>query len=99
MNPVRPELPLPIATAGKGQKQYKPIEVALATLPGYPTRRGKHHNTVVMAFKPTEEEAARIARGDLIYVHLLTFGEPQTPIILNVGSDEAASLYGILPQN
>jgi hypothetical protein len=95
MIPVHPKLhPMRHVEIAKNQKGFKPITVALGVNTNYPVPN-KIYNTVVMAFRPSAEELARLNAGEDIYVHLLTHGNPQQGIMLNVGIDEVHSAYGM----
>lgn len=52
-------------------------------------------NTVVMCFELDGEERQRIINGENLYISMLTYGRPQTPINLSVGPEEMAERYGL----
>jgi hypothetical protein len=52
--------------------------------------------THLLAFRPTPEQRARLAAGDDVYIGLLTFGGPMTPLVVLCGKDEAAATFGVV---
>lgn len=97
MRMIRPKLAAPQTQVAESQDEFKPVTVAYVRNFGYaavPTERGLL-NTAVMAFRPTDEERARIAAGEDLYVSLLTFMQPQQGIIVSVGERETAAMYSV----
>lgn len=103
MRMIRPKLVAPQVTIAEEQDEYKTVTAALVYHPSYPyaSRRvvGQVErldmNGLVLAFRPTDEERAKIAAGSDVYVSLLTFGRPMQPIIVTVGEHETAAIYGL----
>lgn len=52
-------------------------------------------NSVVLAFRPTDAERARLAAGEDLYISLLTFLQPMQGIAVMVGKDEASAAYNV----
>lgn len=97
MRMIRPKLDAPQTVIAEEQGEFKPVSVAFAMHQGYagiPTEKGVL-NTVIMAFRPSDEERARIAAGEDIYVSLLTFMRPQQGIIVMVGERDASAIFGV----
>jgi hypothetical protein len=98
MKAVTPMLEAPQLRVAEDQPQYTPVTVALMHNPDFIARQrrdGTRYNAVVMAFRPSDEERAQLAAGADIYVSLLTFGEPQQPIIVTAGKEAMADVYGV----
>jgi hypothetical protein len=95
MRTIAPKIDAPVITIAEEQEEYKTVVAAQAKHPLYGCMLGRNHNSLVLAFRPTDAERRRLAAGEDIYVHLLTFGGPMTPIIVNVGAEEAAACYGL----
>lgn len=74
---------------------FVPINAALVKHPDYWTPPKVDVNTHVLAFRPTDEERARIAAGADLYVGLLTYGGPMQGIIVATGKEEAAAIYHV----
>lgn len=94
---IRPRLDAPQITIAEDQEEFKPVTAALVDHPAYPPVPTQHGpaNSLVLAFRPTDEERARIAAGEDVYVSLLTFMKPMPGIILSVGPDEFASWFNV----
>ena len=90
---TEPELAARIVTVAESQEEYLTVRAALVTSPDYAAPRG--YNTVVMAFRPDEAQRRAIAAGEDLYVSLLTFGQPQQPIMVMVGKKTAAGTFGV----
>jgi len=101
MKMVRPKLVAPQITIAEDQAEFKPVTAALARHPdyhgrGYRVGLDTHElNTVVLAFRPSDEERARLAAGEDIYLSLLTFMQPMQAVIVSVGPQEPAGWYGV----
>jgi hypothetical protein len=97
MRMVRPRLDAPQVTVAEDQPEFKPITVAIVRHPLYPGVETEHGplNTVVMAFRPNDDDKARIAAGEDVYVSLLTYLRPQAGIICTVGAERTASIYNV----
>lgn len=93
MRPIRPKLAAPQITIAEDQHEYLPVTAALVKHPEFPVRPSQQHNAIVIAFRPNDEERAKIAAGSDIYVELLTFGGPMQPIIVDVGPDNMAAWF------
>jgi hypothetical protein len=102
MRMIRPKLLAPQITIAENQvEDFKPVTAAVVNHPGYTSALraidGEVHkaNTVVLAFRPSDEERARLAAGEDLYLSLLTFMQPMQAVILSVGPDDPASWYGV----
>lgn len=62
--------------------------------PELPCDCGSDHNSVVYAFELDELQKAQIVAGAHLYVSLLTFGGRPQGLLLHVGPEEPAALYG-----
>lgn len=58
-----------------------------------PSPRG--HNAIVIAFRPGDDERARLAAGEDIYIALWTFGGPMQPIQIFAGVQDAAQTWNL----
>lgn len=92
---IPPEVRAPKRCVARNQAEYSVITVALVTHPSYDVREGSDHNSVLMAFRPTAEERARIGEGEDIYISLLTGGGGQQPIIVWAGKHAPAAAYSV----
>lgn len=97
VQPTTPEVDAPIVAVGAGQPEYNTIAGAQVTHPQYPFATELGWNTMLYAFRPDEAHREAIARGADVYVSLLTFGRPVSPILVHVGKEAAAAAYGITP--
>lgn len=95
MQSIRPQLAAQHATLAEDQPEYEPIRVAFVAHRDYPSKHPDGLNTVVMAFRPTDEERTRLAAGEDLYIGLLTFLQPMQPILVMVGKDEASEIYNV----
>jgi hypothetical protein len=103
MRMIRPKLKTKQISIAEDQQEYKPVTGALVRNPLYEATPkmvgdvplGEPFNTVVMAYVPSDIERIQIARGEPIYLHLLTFGGPLQPHILSVGTEATAAMYGV----
>src|SRR3954470_3280688 len=103
MKPIIPGIIAPRVTVAKEQEEYQPIIAALVSHPAYPVNAVTAGdgipflmNTHLLAFKPTPEELVLLNQGEALYVGLLTFGNPVTPILIQVGTEVIASIYGVM---
>jgi len=94
MRMIRPKLVAPQVTIAEDQDRYKPVTAALVNHDGYGQLHGRP-NTVVLAFQVNEEERQLLVRGEPLYLSLLTFGAPMQPVILSVGAETVAVMYGV----
>lgn len=94
MKSTTPLLVAPYSRVAEHQPQYEAVTVARLNNPQYPGGPA-HPNSVVMAFELDPDERARIAYGAAIYITLLTFGNPQQPVLITVGEDEMAAVFGV----
>jgi hypothetical protein len=100
---IRPKLDAPQVTIAEEQEGFKPVTAAIVRHPSYNAVRCRiagetetcEANSLVLAFRPTDEERRRIAEGEDIYVSLLTFMHPMQGIILSVGPEHFAGSYGV----
>lgn len=90
-----PEVRTEKVCLAKNQPEYKVLTVALVNHPTYAVPFETRPNSVLMAFRPTDEERQRIATGEDIYVSLLTFGGLMQPILVLCGKHEAAAAFGV----
>lgn len=95
MRMIRPKLATRQVTIAEDQGEFRPVTGALVTHPGYPTHPLGGFNSVVLAFRPSDEERARIAAGEDLYVSLLTFGQPMQGVLVLVGEREMAGVYRV----
>lgn len=96
MRNVTPELAAPQIRVAQDQPGFVPVTVVAVRDRQY--QQGPDgFNTVVMAFRPTSEERAKLAAGEDIYVSLLTFGDPQQGIRIMAGREEAAAVLNVAP--
>ena len=97
MRMVRPKLDAPQITIAEEQDEFKPITAALVRNRCYPdvqTDAGPL-NAIVLAFRPSDEERARLTAGGDLYVSLLTFMRPMQGIIVGVGPEEMAGMFNV----
>lgn len=92
---IRPQLDAPQETIAEDQAEYFPLTGAFVTHPDFGHAKGATYNTVVVAFRPSDEERRRLAAGEDLYIGLLTFGAPMQPIQLMIGREEAAACYRV----
>ena len=95
MRMTPPEVKAPKIMLARDQAEYSVLSVAQVTHPSYGPESRLYHNSLLMAFRPTTDERARIAAGEDIYVSLLTGGGPMQPILVLCGKDEAASVFSV----
>lgn len=103
MRMVRPKLDAPQVTIAEDQEEFKPVTAALVHNPAYPAEmyqiagedEPRALNAIVLAFKPSDEERARLAAGEDIYITLLTFLKPMPGIIVSAGSGEPAAMFNV----
>ena len=103
MRPTVPGLVAPRITVALGQHEYQPIVAALVRHPLYPADLVIPHdgdepvpmNTMVLAFRPSEEERELLYLGEPIYVSLLTFGNAMQPVLVTVGAQVTAAMYEV----
>lgn len=99
---IRPKLEAVQLTIAEEQEEYKSVTAAVVQHPDYPGVRVRlpdgqvaQYNSIVLAFRPTDEERAKLVAGEDLYVSLLTFGKPMQGIILTVGPQEFAQWFGV----
>lgn len=63
-------------------------EYGESTVPG-------RKNSLLLAYKPTPEELSKLAAGEYVYLHMLTFGGKLQPHIVTVGTNELEPWYGL----
>lgn len=107
MRMVRPKLKAPQVQIAERQHEFREVTGAYVRHPDYGARpvlvkRDKPEdpdvvevNSVVVAFKPSDEERARIAAGEDVYLSLLTFCDPMQGVLLTVGAQDTVAIYGI----
>lgn len=94
---VAPELDVPVIAIAEEQEEYLTIYAGLVRQPAYPVAPGMDWNSMVFAFRPDEGQRARIARGEDVYLSLLTFGRPMPGVIVTVGKHDTAAVYNVMP--
>ena len=94
---VRPEVDAPIITIAETQDEFVTVEGALVRSPGFEAveHDGKPWNTVLYAMELSDEQREGIARGEHLYVSLLTFGGGPQGIMAFVGKQTAASVFNV----
>jgi hypothetical protein len=92
---IAPQVDAPCIVIAEEQEEYKPVSAALVLHPLYGVAPGREHNSVLLAFRPSNEERARLVSGADVYISLLTFGGPMQPILVMCGKEEAAQNFGI----
>lgn len=98
MRMVRPRLDAPQITIAENQEEFLPVTAALVRntdFPAVPIGEGREANTLVLAFRPTNDERRQIAAGEDIYLAMLTFMRPMQGVILSVGPDGPATWFGV----
>jgi len=103
MRPVRPAIEGEQVYVAQDQEEYLDITAVRAFNPAYGIHApleeaGIKHNTMIVAYKPTEEEIDMLISGEYVYLHLLTFGGRMQPHILSIGKQQAAEMYGLKPE-
>jgi hypothetical protein len=92
---ICPQVDAPTTSIARDQEEFLESTAALVTNPEYTVALGYNHNTVLLAFRPNEEERRRLRAGDDLYIAILTGGQPINPIMLHVGREEAAAAFKI----
>lgn len=95
MRMVRPKLDAPQITIAEEQDEFKPVTAALVYNSTYPAVQTEHGplNAIVLAFRPNDEERARLTAGEDIYISLLTFMRPMQGIIVSAGHQEPCGMF------
>lgn len=83
MRPVAPRVGLPEVTIAEEQLQYSPLVAS-------PVRYEDGTQTMLTRWRLDDEERAKIAAGEDLYIELLTFGGPMQPIAMRIGRPEWA---------
>jgi len=78
MRPVAPRVGCPEVTMAEDQHEYMPVTVAVVTYED-------GDQAVMTRWRLDDDERAKIAAGEDLYLTLLTFGQPMQPITLEVG--------------
>jgi hypothetical protein len=97
IQPIDPELATEMVRVAEGQPEFKPITAALARAPQFDGVGERRYNTVVLAFRPTDDQRRAIAEGEDIYVSLLTFLQPMWGIIVTAGKHDMGYIYNLEP--
>lgn len=79
---IAPRTGAPEITVAENQGEYTDLVSAV-----YGDNGGAGPITLLSRWRLTDEERARIAAGEDLYVTLQTFGRPMQPIIVQVGPD------------
>lgn len=92
-----PELNAPIITVSETQDDFQTVQSALVRNEMFAPGTSKHGsaNTAVMRFIFSDEERARVAAGDDLYLAMLTYAGPQQGVALFIGKTECAEAFGI----
>lgn len=92
---ICPQVDAPTVSIARDQEEFLEVTAALVTNPEFGVPVGRQHNTVLLAFRPSEQERARLRAGDDIYIALLTGGGPMQPVMLCIGREEAAAVFHV----
>lgn len=96
MRMIRPQVVAPQVTIAEEQEEFLPITAALVRNPTYAAPHLSGCNTVLLAFRPSDEERARLAAGDDLYISLLTFLQhPMPGIVVTAGKEEVSTMYAV----
>jgi hypothetical protein len=96
MRSIPPQVEAPLIRIAEEQPEFVPVTGALVRHPGYPDGAyPERANTVLLAFRPSEDERKRLAEGADIYVALLTFGQPMQGIVVLAGKEDASAVYNV----
>lgn len=102
MRMIRPKVEAPQITIAENQvDDFKPVTAAVVRHPNYPAvpaivnRENHRANSLLLCFRPSDEERAKIAAGGDIYVSQLTFMQPMQGLILSVGPEDPCTWYGL----
>lgn len=95
MRMISPQLDAPQVTVAEHQEEYKPVVAALVTHPGYGVTVNREFNTIVTCWRLSDEERQRLVAGADLYLSQLTFGTAMQAVILSVGAEEPAAIYGV----
>lgn len=82
--PIAPRVGLPEVMLAEEQPEYLTVCVAMVTYTD-------GTQGIMTRWKLSDEEKAKIAAGEDIYLSLLTFGQPMQPITLEIGRPEWAT--------
>ena len=77
MRPIAPRIGAPEITLAEEQHEYLPITAAVL--------EGPFGTEIVTRWVFTPEERAAIARGESLYLRILTFGKPLPPLAPTIG--------------
>lgn len=75
---VAPRTGAPERTLAAEQHQYRPLVVAV-----YNDEKGVEH--LLSRWRLNDEDRAKLAEGEDLYLCLMTFGQPLQPIMIQVG--------------
>jgi hypothetical protein len=84
---ISPQIDAPQVTVAEDQHEFRAITAAVVEHP-----QGMSH---LLAFRPNDEERARIFGGEDIYISLLTFGGPMQGILVMTGKHEASQIFNV----
>lgn len=101
MRTIRPKLVAPQVTIAEDQEEFLTVVGAFVRHPGYKAIAVRERsgapligvNTVVLCFRPSDDERKRLAEGADLYLAMLTVNIPG--VNLFVGPEEPAQLYGM----
>lgn len=94
MRMIAPKVDAPQVVIAEEQEEFKPITAALVRHPAYPCHP-HGFNSVLLCFRPSDDERKRIAGGEDLYVSLLTLGGPMQGIIVSAGAEEPSLIYNV----
>lgn len=102
MRMISPQVVAPQITIAEEQAEFKPITAAIVNSGAHGNRACvcdgetvEVPNSILLAFRPSDDERARLACGDDIYISLLTFGGPMQGILVLAGKEDAAAAFGL----
>jgi hypothetical protein len=79
---IAPRTGAPEITLAENHPEYSPVTVAV-----YGDNRKLGPRTLLSRWTFTDEERARIAAGEDVFLGVITFGRPMQPVSLQVGPE------------
>jgi hypothetical protein len=95
MRMISPQIDAPQIQVAEDSDQFMVVTAALVTNPQYELATGRRYNTIMMAWRPSALERAKLANGEDLYIGVLTFGGPLQALIPIVGKHEAAEVFRV----
>jgi hypothetical protein len=80
MRMVAPRTGAPEVTIAEDQEEYSPLVAAVYCFEG--------QRTLLTRWRLSDEDRARIAAGEDLYLSVMTFNNPLQPVSLQVGAPE-----------